>query len=117
MAPFSRIVIQRKVLRCAVIPDGDTACCPLEAARELRLRNMFRQIVDQRFALCRRHIFETCCVGPAYVEGFLASIRMRANNRMHTFEALGRFVESPFHRIESRHRFCPVATVTVFPSY
>ncbi len=62
------VVIDRVVLAGAVIPEGEAACLPLEAAAMFRLRLDIKQIIEKTFTLAAGHPVEPGCVSAIYVE-------------------------------------------------
>src|SRR5438067_9885421 len=52
------IVVDRRVLRAAVVPDGERSRLPAHAASEFRARLVCLQELDQRLALRFRHVLE-----------------------------------------------------------
>ena len=77
------IVVDRIVLRAAIVPQRDRARLPAEAAGEFRARRMLgEQIVQQRRAFLRRHVLEAQRVPAIDVERLAAGLGMRAHHRM-----------------------------------
>src|SRR5437660_1606024 len=76
------IVVHRVVLRAAVIPDGERAGLPGEAAGELRPDLVLEEKLQQRRALLLGHAAKAHGMGEIDVERFAAGLRMRAHHRM-----------------------------------
>ena len=77
-----RIVVDREVLRAAIVPERQRAGLPAEPAGELRPRRVLLQEVDQRLAFLVGHAVEMLHVA-ADIQRLAAGLRMRADQRMH----------------------------------
>src|SRR4029453_600534 len=65
-APMALIVVHRVVLHAAIVPEGDGAGAPAEAAGELRLDLMLVEIGEDRRALLAREPPHAPPVGHVY---------------------------------------------------
>src|SRR5438045_6157638 len=75
-------VVDGEVLADAVVPEGDRACLPAEAAGELGPVAVLEQISEQRLALRLRHAFEAHRVGGVDVEQLAPRLGMRDHHRV-----------------------------------
>ena len=76
------IVVDRVVLRAAVVPQRDRPRTPAEAAGEVRADLMAEEILEQRRALLLRHAVEGDRVRRIDVECLAARLRMHADGGM-----------------------------------
>src|SRR5688572_5715754 len=81
-AALAVIVVDRAVLRAAVVPDGERSRRPAHAAGEFRTRLVRLQEVDERAALLLAHVAKTDGVAAADVEGLAPGVGMRAYRRV-----------------------------------
>src|SRR5580765_2138389 len=78
----ARVVVDRVVLGAAIVPEGDRARAPAEAARELGADLVTVEVAQDRQALLARHPGEALGVSHVDVERFLAGLRVDAHDRM-----------------------------------
>src|SRR5438067_12169196 len=83
------VVVDREVLRAAVVPDRERARRPSHAAGEFRPRLVLLQESDERPALGFAHVLEADGVAAADIERLAASIGMRAHHGMLGLVLLG----------------------------
>src|SRR5688572_12207151 len=76
------VVVDRVVLRAAVVPERDRSRLPCKAAGELRPHLVAEKELEQRRALLVRHPLEPGGVRDIYIECFATGLRMRSHNRM-----------------------------------
>src|SRR5256885_3254561 len=81
-AALAVIVVDRRVLRAAVVPDGERPRLPAHAAGEFRPRLVRLQEFDQRPALRFAHVLEPDRVRPGKVKRFAPGLGMRTHHRM-----------------------------------
>src|SRR5688572_29960684 len=81
-APKLPDVIDRDMHGAAVVPHGDRAGLPAEAAGELRARRVLQEELQQRGALLGRHPGKTLRVGPVDEERLASGFGMCAHDRM-----------------------------------
>src|SRR5262245_17182923 len=82
--PLARIIVERAMLRAAVVPDRQRTNLPAESAGKLRLHGMRHQKIENRPRLGALEPIERLRV-IAYVERFAAGLRMGAHKRMRGF--------------------------------
>src|SRR5678816_2757634 len=78
----SVIVIDRVVLRAAIVPERERAHAPAEAAGELGPDLMLEQIAEQWRALLLVHVLEPHRVRDVHIQRPASGLRMRAHYRM-----------------------------------
>ncbi len=76
------IVVDRIVLGRAIVPEGDRARLPDEAAGEFRPGQVLAEEVEQRLALRLGHVLEAGGVGDVDEERLAAGLRMGADDRV-----------------------------------
>src|SRR3954454_17175343 len=87
-AALAMVVVDRRVLRAAVIPDRECARLPAYATGELRLGLVGLQEFDQRPALRLGHASEPDGMRAGQVKRLAPGIRVRAHDRMLGFVLL-----------------------------
>src|SRR5438105_15210607 len=83
------VVVDREVLRAAVVPDRERARRPAHAAGEFRPRLVLLQELDERPAFRFRHVLEVNGVAAADIERLAAGVGMRTHHRMLGLVLLG----------------------------
>src|SRR5688572_15843375 len=73
-------IIDGEVLDAAIVPEGDGALLPAEAARELGAVAVLEQEIEERLALRLRHALEADRVGGIDVEERAARLGMRPDD-------------------------------------
>src|SRR5207248_11078948 len=81
-AALAVIVVDRVVLRAAVVPDRERAGRPADPAGEFGPRLVRLKPFDQRAALVLAHVLEADGVAAADVQRLAAGLRMRARDGM-----------------------------------
>src|SRR5256885_6737933 len=81
-AALSMIVVDRIVQGGAIVPEGERARRPAEAAGEFRPHLMTEKEIEQRRALRLAHPLEASGVRNVDVERLAPGFRMRADDRM-----------------------------------
>src|SRR4051794_19484399 len=85
-APMPVVVVDRIVLRAAVVPQRERADAPAEAAGELGLHLVAEQVLQERRALLFGHAVEADGMGDVDVKRFAPGLRMGTYHRVHTNE-------------------------------
>ena len=86
--PVAVVVVDRVVLGAAVVPEGERADFPVEAAGELRLHLVAEEVVEERRAFLLGHAAEADGVAEVDVERLASGLGMRAHHRMLGFVVL-----------------------------
>src|SRR5262245_26166244 len=82
-APRPRPVVRDRIVLCAaVVPEGDRAGAPAEAALELGQTRVLVQEREQRVALAPRHAVDALGEDRIHEQRLAATHRMRAHDRM-----------------------------------
>src|SRR5258706_3845335 len=87
-AAMAVVIVDRVVLRAAVVPERERARAPLDTAVEFRLRLVAKKELQERLALLLGHAVEAHGVGGVHVERLAAGLRMRAHDRVPADELL-----------------------------
>src|SRR5262249_9194959 len=96
-AALAVVVVDRVVLRAAVVPDRERARHPAHAAGELVPGLVRLEEVDDRPALLLAHVAKAHGVAAAAVERLLARLGVRARDRMLGLVFLGPFDAADLH--------------------
>ena len=80
--PVSVVIIQRVVLRAAIVPKGDRSRCPLKAAAKFFTLLYRVQAFEYRAAFLGRHTVDREGMRFAAVERFTAGLGVSAHKRV-----------------------------------
>src|SRR5580704_16033154 len=81
-ASVRQVIVDREMLRAAIVPEGDAAWLPAPANDELRPLDVFVQEFQYGAALARHETIDACRETEIDEEALLASFRMRADDRV-----------------------------------
>src|SRR5438067_10059330 len=106
------VVVDREVLRAAVVPDRERARRPAHAAGEFRPRLLLLQELDERAALRLGHALQADGVAAADVERLASGIGMGAHDGMLGLVLLGAIGVVHFHAADlAVHLGAPAAVL------